>query len=67
MSHLKIYGPCLGCCFRDLTECSITYYDKDLPREFGPSRRHETVCAKEPVCKLIEGLEPLEWEGADHD
>ncbi|WP_370798279.1 hypothetical protein [Adlercreutzia equolifaciens] len=67
MSRLKIYGPCLDCCFRDLAECSITYFDKDLPMEFGPSRRQEVSCLKEPVCKKIEGLEPIEWEEADHD
>lgn len=65
MSRLKIYGPCLDCCFRDLAECSITYFDKDLPMEFGPSRRQEVSCLKEPVCKKIEGLEPLEWKDAE--
>lgn len=62
MSHLKIYGPCLDCGLREFKECEIKYFDKDFPSEFGPSTRHEICCMKEPVCKLIEGLEPFKHE-----
>ena len=63
MSRLVVYGPCLNCGFRDLAECSVTYFDKDLPAELGRMHRQEEQCLKAPVCKKIEGLEPLEWNG----
>lgn len=40
----------------------------DLLAAWFRSRRvKEVSCLKEPVCKKIEGLEPLKWEEADHD
>ncbi len=66
VSRLRIYGPCLDCGFRDLAECSVTYFEKGLTDELVRRHRQEVNCLKEPICKKIEGLEPLEWKEADH-
>lgn len=62
MSRLVIYGPCLNCGFRDLENCSVTFFDKDIPGELGRRHRWEEHCLKETICKRIGGLSPLEWE-----
>ncbi|THG36860.1 hypothetical protein [Adlercreutzia caecimuris] len=62
MSRLVVYGPCLDCAFREFGEASVMRRDPDLPAEFGLTRCVETQCLKVPVCKLVEGLEPIRWK-----
>lgn len=65
MSRLVVYGPCLDCALREFGEVSVVRRDPDLPAEFGLTRYVETQCLKVTVCKLVDGLKPIEWKGGE--